>query len=214
MRNIIFLCIVMFSSISGLSQNFQTFDNLMVEQITEKEFRDAYQNKHKSVFKWKSVNWINRHFGIARKIYTHEEFSETDLSNIRFIKIKSKSYLLQEAEPVLSNAYYMKGEVLDTIAMFGIGDVDNNQIYYASPDYDCDQHLWCRWYSFSEGKVSILAELEDKSFEYDLANYDLPSFFADNRGYYYIVVNKNPNIYNDVGEKTFYKIKLKSKGNR
>ena len=55
--------------------------------------------------------------------------------------------------------------------MFGVGDVDNEQIYYASPDYDCDQHLWCRWYTFIDGKVSILAEIEDKTFEYDLADY-------------------------------------------
>ena len=93
--------------------------------------------------------------------------------------------------------------------MFGVGDVDNEQIYYASPDYDCDQHLWCRWYTFTDGKVSILAEIEDKTFEYDLADYDLPPFFADNRGSYYIVVQKKPNIYNNVDEKTFYKISLK-----
>lgn len=193
MRTIVFLCIVMFSSISGLSQNIHTSDNLIIEEIAEMEFRDAYQNKRKSVYKWKSGDEF---LGIAR-------------TNTRLIKLKSKSYILQETEPVLSKAYYMKGETLDTKAMFGIGDVDNDQIYYASPDYDCDQHLWCRWYSFTEGKVSILAELEDKSYEYDLAEYDLPSFFADNRGFYYIVINKNPNMYVNVDEKMFYKIRLK-----
>lgn len=209
MRHVIFLCIVVFPSISGLSQNIYTSDNITMEKIAEMEFRYAYQNKRKSVYMWKNGDWIIKHSGITRKVYAHEEFSETDLSNMRFIKIKSKSYLLQEAKPVLSETYYMKGETIDRTAMFGIGDIDNDQIYYASPDYDCDQHLWCRWYSFTDGKVSILAELEDKSFEYDLANYDLPSFFADNRGYYYIVINKNPNIYDNIEEKTFYKIKLK-----
>lgn len=193
MRDIITLVILMFSSISGLSQNIHTSDNLIIEEIAEMEFRDAYQNKRKRVYKWKSGDEF---LGIAR-------------TNTRLIKLKSKSYILQETEPVLSQAYYMKGEALDTIAMFGIGDVDNDQIYYASPDYDCDQHLWCRWYSFTEGKVSILAEAEDKSYEYDLAEYDLPSFFADNRGFYYIVINKNPNMYVNVDEKRFYNIRLK-----
>ena len=209
MRNIVFLCIVMFSSISGLSQDIHTSDNLVMEQIAEIEFRDAYQNKRKSVYKWRSGDWIVKHSDIARKINAYDEFLGINKTNTRLIKLKSKSYILQETEPVLSQAYYMKGEALDTIAMFGIGDVDNDQIYYASPDYDCDQHLWCRWYSFSEGKVGIFAELEDKSFEYDLAEYDLPSFFADNRGFYYIVINKNPNMYVNVDEKRFYKIRLK-----
>lgn len=209
MRTIIILCIVIFSNITGFSQNFYTSDNLIMERVAESEFRNAYQAKHKSVYKWKHVNWINKHFGIGRRIYAHDEFSETDMSNILLLKLKSKSYVLQKIEPVLSKAYYMKGATLGTIEMFGIGNVDNDQIYYASPDYDCDHHLWCRWYSFADGKVSILAELEDKSFEYDLADYDLPAFFADNRGCYYIVINKNPNIHNNVCEKTFYKIRLK-----
>ncbi len=199
----------MFSSILGYAQNFHTSDNLLIEKIAEIEFRNAFQNKRKSVLKWKNADWIIKHSGITRKVYAHDEFSETEISNMRLLKLKSKSYILQEIKPVLSKAYYMNGETLDTTVMFGIGGVDNNQIYYANPDYDCDQHLWCRWYSFAEGKVSILAELEDKSFECDFAEYDLSSFFADNRGYYYIVINKNPNIYNNVGEKKFYKIRLK-----
>ena len=142
---------------------------------------------------------------IARRNYI---FDEQGLS-IRCLKLNSEAYILQETNDVLSNAYYINGYTTDITAMFGVGDVDNEQIYYATPDYDCDQHLWCRWYTFIDGKVSILAEIEDKTFEYDLADYDLPSFFADNRGSYYIVVQKNPNIYNNVDEKTFYKISLK-----
>ena len=104
---------------------------------------------------------------IARRNYI---FDEQGLS-IRCLKLNSESYILQETKDVLSNAYYINGCTPDITAMFGVGDVDNEQIYYASPDYDCDQHLWCRWYTFIDGKVSILAEIEDKTFEYDLANY-------------------------------------------
>ena len=146
----------MFSSISGLSQDIHTSANLVMEQIAEIEFRDAYQNKRKSVYKWRSGDWIVKHSDIARKINAYDEFLGINKTNTRLIKLKSKSYILQETEPVLSQAYYMKGEALDTIAMFGIGDVDNDQIYYASPDYDCDQHLWCRWYSFTEGKAAMI----------------------------------------------------------
>lgn len=212
MSIIIILGIILFSNIRGFSQNFQTTDNLIMEKIAEIEFRNAYQSKRQSIFKWeteKEYPEIVRCFldsDIAKRNYI---FDEHDLS-ICSLKLNPESYILQENNVVLSNAYYINGNTPDTTAMFGIGAVDNEQIYYASPDYDCDQHLWCRWYSFIDGKVSILAEIEDKTFEYDLVFfYDLPSFFADNRGYYYIVVQKNPNIYHNVDEKIFYKISLK-----
>ncbi len=212
MSIIIIIGIILFSNIWGFSQNFQTTDNLIMEKIAEIEFRNTYQSKRQSIFKWKTEKEypeIVRHFldsDIGRRNYI---FDEHDLS-ICCLKLNPESYILQENNVVLSNAYYINGNTPDTTAMFGLGDVDNEQIYYASPDYDCDQHLWCRWYSFIDGKVSILAEIEDKTFEYDLAIfYDLPSFFADNRGYYYIVVQKNPNIYHNVDEKIFYKISLK-----
>lgn len=210
MRNIIILCIMLLSNIWGFSQNFQITDNLIMEKIAEIEFRNAYQSKRQSIFKWKPEKEypkIVRHFldsDIGRRNYIF------DGQDLIILKLNPESYILKETVEVLSNAYYINGNTPDTTAMFGLGDVDNEQIYYASPDYDCDQHLWCRWYSFIDGKVSILAEIEDKTFEYDLAIfYDLPSFFADNRGYYYIVVQKNPNIYHNVDEKIFYKISLK-----
>ena len=53
MRKIIILCMIVFSNISGFSQNFHITDNLIIEKIAEIEFRNAYQSKYKSVFKWK-----------------------------------------------------------------------------------------------------------------------------------------------------------------
>ena len=131
-----------------------------------------------------------------------------------FYKIKSNfwrsSYLVIEERPVLSNAYYMNGKTVYEMKMFGLGVIDNNQIFFAIPDFDCDQHLWCRWYSFTDNKLNLLAELEDKSFEYDSAIfYDIPCFFADNKGHYYIVICKNPNISEDDGVRLFYEIQIK-----
>lgn len=214
MRKIFVFLMIIFSITLGFSQNFYTTDNLTMEKIAEIEFQNAYQSRHKSVFKWKHKG---KEYHRIVKDFLDSDIAKNnsvyDRSNIRCLRLKSKcldkAYILQETGPVASKAYYMKGETPDNIVMFGIGDVTNDQIYYATPDYDCDQHLWCRWYSFTDDKVSLLAEIEDEAFEYDLADYDLPSFFADNRGYYYIVVNKNPNIYNNVGEKKFYKIRLK-----
>lgn len=182
-----------------------------MEEISETEFRSAYMNRDNNSHKWinrgKKYNRVIKHF-LSSDIAKYDAY-EYDL---RCLKIKSNlittSYLVQDTAAHICNAYYLNGKSTDATVMFGIGDIDNDHIYYASPDYDCDQHLWCRWYSFTDGKISILAELEDKSFEYDLAEYELPSFFADNKGSYYIVINKNPNIFNDIGVKTYYKIQL------
>lgn len=115
--------------------------------------------------------------------------------DIRCLKLNSNCRILQETAEVLSKAYFMNGDIPDTLIMFGIGDVDNNQIYFACPDFDCEQHVWCRWYSFAGGKVAILAELEDRSFDYDFGYDDLPYIFADNKGHYYLAALTNPNIY-------------------
>ena len=254
---------MMLVCISGFSQKFTATDNLVFEEISETEFRRAYQTKNKNMFRWKKkgrqykrtvttfldtdmakrnvslsesidkLAWTMpsernegsntnvlikpkdqrepARFGLARKRRMKSNLV-SDETCIRCLKLKSgnpdNAYILQEIAPVCSNAYYIKGETPDSTAMFGIGDVDNMQIYYACPDFDCDQHVWCRWYSFANGKVRILAELEETSFEYDFADYDLPSFFADNKGLYYIAINKNPNIFNDVSQKVFYSVRL------
>ena len=241
MKRIFFICTMMLVCISGFSQKFTATDNLVFEEISETEFRRAYQTKNKNVFRWKKkgrqykrtvttfldTDMAKRNvlikpkdqreparLGLARKRRMKSNLV-SDETCIRCLKLKSgnpdNAYILQEIAPVCSNAYYIKGESPDSTAMFGIGNVDNMQIYYACPDFDCDQHVWCRWYSFANGKVRILAELEETSFDYDFADYDLPSFFADNKGAYYMAMNKNPNIFSDVGPKIFYVIKLKDK---
>ena len=165
--------------IGGYSQNFYTTNNIVLEEIPETEYRSSYQSKSKSVSKWKNkgrkYKRIVKGFldsDIARELYISEESAETGKLNIRIKKLKSKrydeSYIIQETATVGSKAYYMKWAIPDTMAMFGIGDIDNEQIYYACPDYDCDQHVWCRWYSFADGRVSIAAELKDKFIEAEL----------------------------------------------
>ena len=44
---------MMLVCISGFSQKFTATDNLVFEEISETEFRRAYQTKNKSVFRWK-----------------------------------------------------------------------------------------------------------------------------------------------------------------
>ena len=44
---------MMLVCISGFSQKFTATDNLVFEEISETEFRRAYQTKNKNVFRWK-----------------------------------------------------------------------------------------------------------------------------------------------------------------
>ena len=219
MKSIIILFILVVTSISGFSQNFYTTYNLILKEITESDFRHAYKCKQKSNFKWKTkgkeykkvLKYFLNSNDAAKKLYNSKLVNDYNI-DISYIKLKSKCketlYLIQEKAEVNSQAYLFKDEIPDTTAMFGIGDIDNQQIYYAYPDYDCDQHLWCRWYSLDDGKVVILAELKDISYEYDLAiYYDISPFFADNFGSYYIAIINNPNFYN-INKIIFYKVSL------
>lgn len=226
MRKVLILCLVLFIRTATFSQEFFATDNLVLKQITESEYRNAYEsitpNKYKSIDNGKKHDRLLKRFlkNSIRDLGDSLRFDvlrATDDPFFRvgmyFYKIKSNfwrsSYLVIEERPVLSNAYYMNGKTVYEMKMFGLGVVDNNQIYFAIPDFDCDQHLWCRWYSFTDNKLNLLAELEDNSFEYDSAIfYDIPCFFADNKGHYYIVFCKNPNIYNNSGDHFFYEIQI------
>ena len=220
MRKVILLCLVLLISAVVFSQEFYTTDNLILKQITELEYRNAYENKAPSKYKWieqgRKFNRILKRFAKsdpAKDRYLFDKVTPPDNPVIRCLKLKSKSwrssYVVKEIGEVLSNAYYINGKTVYTMEMFGLGVVDNNQIYFATPDYDCDDHLWFRWYSFTDNKLNLLAELEDNSFEYDSAVfYDIPCFFADNKGHYYIVFYKNPNIYSDHGDHIFYEIQI------
>lgn len=53
MKRIFFICTMMLVCISGFSQKFTATDNLVFEEISETEFRRAYQTKNKNVFRWK-----------------------------------------------------------------------------------------------------------------------------------------------------------------
>ena len=226
MRKVFILCLALFISTVVYSQEFYTTDNLVLKQITESEYRNAYENKvpnkYKRIENSKKCDRILKRFikNARRELgdsHLFDDLRETDdpfgRVDIYFYKIKSKfwksSYLAIEDRPVLSHTYYMNGKTVYEMKKFGLGDLDNNQIYFAAPDFDCDQHLWFRWYSFTDNKLNLLAELEDNSFEYDSAVfYDIPCFFADNKGHYYIVFYKNPNIYSDHGDHIFYEIQI------
>lgn len=221
MKRLTIFFTMILSFICGFSQDFCVTNNMEIQEITETEYRNAYKSRVKNKYKWiregkEYKRIINRFLDsdTTREFYTYDLIKNANSLDIRCLKLKSKcmeeSYILQETAPVGSKAYYLKGTITDPTTMFGVGNINNDKIYYASPDFDCDQHVWCRWYTFVGGKVNVLAELEEMSFEYDFANYyDLPFFFADNKGFYYIIIHKNPNIFNDVGIKLCYKIRIK-----
>lgn len=223
MRRAFVIFAIMFLGTLAFSQNFYTTDNIVLREISETEYRNAYEHREKNIYKWKSEG--RKYDRVLSK------FSSTDIAKKNHFpagewvglcclkpkfKYQKKTYLIREWTLVSSNAYYMVGEIPDTTIMFDRGDIDNGRIYYTCPDYDRDHHLHCRWYSFVGNKVNLIAEIEDRSLEYDMAEwaYDLPIMFADNRGHYYIVFIKNPNIYEDDGNKWFYEIQLLHKTNR
>lgn len=90
MRKIIILCMIVFSNISGFSQNFHITDNLIMEKIAEIEFRNAYQSKYKSVFKWKYKG--REHHRVVRD-FLDSEMAKKNNVLMSFQKLKILAYV-------------------------------------------------------------------------------------------------------------------------
>lgn len=207
MKRIIFICILLSVGMLGYSQDFHISEGISLEEISETEYRSAFKGKKKDKYKWTSSGKdFNRTVTCFLASDLAENASCTANANywsyrrikdveIRCLKLNSNSRILQETSRSFSKSYYMNGTTLDMTTMFSIGNVDNNRVYFACRDLEWTRNVWCRWYSFAGGKVTILAELEDRSFDYDFGYDDLPYIFADNKGHYYLAALTNPNTY-------------------
>lgn len=198
------LIIILYIYSPAIAQTFVVSGNIEVTEITKAQIERAFNTKDKSVYKFR------RRGQKVRNILNCYQNTKTgkdrafllggyESNQLSCIVIENKSYLIQERLPVGSIAYLMSDETtVDTLKMFGNGEVDNNGIYYASPDFDSDEYVWCRWYSLKNKKVKLLADLKDTSYEYIIPLWDdkmrFPCFFSDtcffsdNRGLYYLTI--------------------------
>lgn len=197
------------------AQDFSITDNLLLTEISKEQHHNMAIKANKSInmkYKYKGkkaerlfTNFINTDFG--RKLQYCGEDIRDDFSYIELPKFHGRRYyLIDISTPVSSSSYLMNDRYeIDTTEMFG-GILSKDFILYSYKECDCDCQVWIKWYSLKDYKVEQIAELKS-SFDFELGTYDdlNPSFFIDDKGYYYfMIINKLNSICK------YYKISLRS----
>lgn len=198
------------------AQDFSMTDNLLLTEISkEKHHSMAIKaSKGKSEMKYKNkgkkadrlfTGFMNTDSG--RKWQDWGEEIRDYFSYIELPKFHDrKYYLIDISTPVSSFSYLMNDRCeIDTTEMFG-GILSKDFILYSSKECDSDCRVWIKWYSLKNYKVEQIAELKSL-FDFELGTYDdlNPSFFIDDKGYYYfMIINKLNSVCK------YYKISLRS----
>ena len=156
--------------------------------------------------KYKHIRSILLSSNIGKHLYELWDstyIDESFLGYYEFPTVNGKNVLVLETqEPIVLRAYLMDSSLrIDTISMFGCGELCSNGIYYSREIFDCDDIVWCRWYSIKDGFVKTVAELKENSFEYEIP-YDTTSLFTYSNAYYLTILHKLNH------EKKYYKIYL------
>ena len=194
------------------AQEFKYSDNLRIEQITEENYNKASQKSkshYKMIYKgkkYKHIRSILLSSNIGKHLYELWDstyIDESFLGYYEFPTVNGKNVLVLETqEPIVLRAYLMDSSLrIDTISMFGCGELCANGIYYSRELFDCDDIVWCRWYSIKDGYVKTVAELKENTFEYEIP-YDTTSLFTYSNAYYLTILHKLNH------EKKYYKIYL------
>ena len=211
MRIILTILLFVVSSLAN-AQEFKCSDNLRIEQITEENYNKACKKSkshYKLIKKGKKYKHI-RSILLSSNIGTHlyevwdsTYIDESFLGYYEFPTVNGKNVLVLETrEPIVLRAYLMDSSLrIDTISMFGCGELCANGIYYSRELFDCDDIVWCRWYSIKDGYVKTVAELKENTFEYEIP-YDTTSLFTYSNAYYLTILHKLNH------EKKYYKINL------
>jgi len=211
MRIILTILLFVVSSLAK-AQEFKCSDNLRIEQITEDSYNKACKKcklPYKLIVKGKKYNHIRSILlssNIGKHLYELWDstyIDESFLGYYEFPTVNGKNVLVLETqEPIVLRAYLMDSSLrIDTMSMFGCGELCADGIYYSREVFDCDDIVWCRWYSIKDGFVKTVAELKENTFEYEIP-YDTTSLFTYSNAYYLTILHKLNH------EKKYYKIYL------
>ena len=211
MRIILTILLFVVSSLAN-AQEFKCSDNLRIEQITEDSYNKACKkckSPYKLIVKGKKYNHIRSILlssNIGKHLYELWDstyIDESFLGYYEFPTVNGKNVLVLETqEPIVMRAYLMDSSLrIDTMSMFGCGELCADGIYYSREVFDCDDIVWCRWYSIKDGFVKTVAELKENTFEYEIP-YDTTSLFTYSNAYYLTILHKLNH------EKKYYKIYL------
>ena len=198
------------------AQNFTSHGIANMEVISREDYIHAYKHrdelKVKKRTKGKKAKRIFESFRLSNYGQKWFEICENDIYEyISYYALPpdNKNYIVNIDIYGASNyrSYLLReNNEVDSIEMFGLGCLTSKLVYFSAEDSDSDELVWCQWYDLKEGKVKLLADLRETTYDYYIRpiSFDIPSIFADNKGFYYLrIENKS-----DENKCFYYRITL------
>ena len=196
----IFVLFFLFNASMLYAQNFTSHGIANMEVISREDYIQAHKNrdvlKIKEKRKGKKAKRIFDSFlasSYGQKFLDGYVYGDEVYEYLSYLPLppdnKNKLLSVIEGIPYMRSYLLRENNEVDSVEMFGYGTLYSNLIYYSAELKDCDNGVWCKWYDVSEGKVKLLAELRDESFNYFIPLLDgLHSFFMDVKGQYYLII--------------------------
>lgn len=185
------------------AQSFSLTDNLLLTQITKREFLKKYRQSKESCKtfidgkeKFPKMDFLIDSYDInngkrnqcGEDSSRYEEFSwgyyELDKNASKY------AYMIVVNQPINPIAYLIdKNMQMDSVVIQGDGVLTKNNVYYTEQLYDCDETVHLDWYLITSNHVKHIAELVDKTYRYrNISDSKFPSCFADDKGNYYCAI--------------------------
>lgn len=199
------------------AQSFYKTDNLLLSQISKKEFIKCHKRSKNSCVKFYSGKKQTRKMdylmkSVKYKIKKESGEGSADCDDFRWgyyelNKETSKYHFMVIVEQPINPKAYVLNESLqpDSMVIIGDGILTKENIYFTERLYDSDETVYLNWYQISDSEVKHVAELKDKSYDYrNRHDSKIPSCFADNKGNYYCAI-ENKKTHNQI----FYRINIR-----
>lgn len=210
----IFIFSLFFCCNNLFAQKFQYSDNLVLSEISKKEYSKSFKRSRKSFVKYHDgTKQSPKMFFLIESLPKEiKEYAKMDeLGGWGYYELDSTfskfRFLLSIGMPINDISYLIdkNGFITDSIIIEGHGQLTKNNIYFTAKQFDCDESVHLNWYQIFDDQVKYIAYLKEDTFHYIMAKSSrVYSSFADNEGNFYCAIENK-----FTHKKKYYKIKFK-----
>ena len=180
------------------AQNFYHTDNLLLSQITKREYHKNYKRAKKSFVEFFDGKKHSSKKDSLIDSYIKEQWEEY-INSDEFgwgyyeldANVSKYRYIVVIDGPINEIAYLVDEENQVDYSTFieGCGILTKNNIYFTRQEYDCDESVHLNWYLIIGDQMKHIGELEEISFDYrNIYDSNIPGSFADNKGNFYCAI--------------------------
>ena len=206
------------------AQSFSMTDNLLLSEITKREFIKKYRQSKELCRKFidgkeqsPQMGFLIDSCDIKKRISKQrgEDYSKCEEFSWGYYELDKNvskyAFMVIIDQPINPIAYLIdKNMQMDSVVIQGDGLLTKSNVYFTEQLFDSDETVHLNWYLIKDNQVKHIAELEDRSFRYrNVSDSKLPSCFADDKGNYYCAVENK-----QTQKRSYYKIRIEDRGCR